>query len=121
MTPPETSATAGGWYCCKADFGEHEPTCKNFKLVPATAEMELREKIAIALQEACGSPLPYCRALADAILPLLASEIRRQNENTITKLGPYLSHLSDCKVPDRTVPLCSCGLRARLAELRKVL
>jgi hypothetical protein len=27
---PSDSKKETGWWCCSAEFGEHEPTCKNF-------------------------------------------------------------------------------------------
>lgn len=34
MNPNETTPLLlpNDWYCCRADYGEHEPTCPNFKL-----------------------------------------------------------------------------------------
>jgi hypothetical protein len=40
------------WWCCKAEFGEHEPTCANYgsKPMPITPE-ELAEIEARAMQK----------------------------------------------------------------------
>ena len=40
-------ARPGAWWCCKADFGQHEPTCRNYRaFTPATVRNWIREELA---------------------------------------------------------------------------
>jgi hypothetical protein len=65
----------GEWWCCKADFGEHEPTCRNYFAAAPADQREVRE-----LAEQIFRPLRQQaeRALSSSTQPATAIESLRQ-------------------------------------------
>lgn len=43
---------ANSWWCCKAEFGEHEPTCKNYRPNDKPLDPALVERAAEAINKA---------------------------------------------------------------------
>jgi hypothetical protein len=54
----------GSYWCCRADFGEHEPTCPNFKPVKVTLPEKCTGKTYLPpnwVTAPCGTDGHLCR------------------------------------------------------------